>query len=360
MVAFDRGVETLRELDGQRVDVIHADLTSAADLTEAVVLPENAGLSFIGDTKKAPFDISADLASVLLNSTGNPHGRPNGDVVIPWMNASDLTGRNRGMYIVDFGVGTPMEEAALYEAPFAYVKEVVKPIRDKVRNPTERRLWWLHARPAPAMREAIAELSRFLATPRVAKHRLFAWLSPPVLPDCALVIVARSDDYFFGVLHSRPHELWALRQGTQLEDRPRYTPTTTFETYPFPWPPGSEPGGVEPGKEQDPRVRAIAEAARDLVAKRDAWLNPPGATEAELKKRTLTNLYNANPTWLQLCHRALDRAVLAAYGWPEELAEPSDEHDAEILRRLLELNRERAGKETRFRHQRDSICRGTV
>lgn len=101
-------------------------------------------------------------------------------------------------------------------------------------------------------------------------------------------------------------------------------------------------GGVAPSEESDPRVLAIAEAARDLVAKRDAWLNPPDASEAELKKRTLTNLYNANPTWLQLCHRALDRAVLSAYGWPEALAEPSAEHDAEILRRLLELNRERA------------------
>jgi hypothetical protein len=215
------------------------------------------------------------------------------------------------------------------------------------------------------MREATARLGRFIAVPRVSKYRLFVWLGKGAIPDSGSVVVAREDDYFFGVLQARPHELWALRQGTQLEDRPRYTPTTTFETYPFPWPPGHEPGGVEPGKEGDPRVRDIAEAARDLVAKRDAWLNPPGASEAELKKRTLTNLYNANPTWLQLAHRALDRAVLAAYGWaaqgtalgigadanstaavgtPQDLAEPSPEHDAEILRRLLELNLERAGK----------------
>jgi hypothetical protein len=200
------------------------------------------------------------------------------------------------------------------------------------------------------MREAIRGLANYIATPRVSKYRLFVWLPASVLPDCQVVVVAREDDYMFGVLQARPHELWALRQGTQLEDRPRYTPTTTFETYPFPWPPGSEPGGVKPGEEGDPRVRAIAEAARDLVAKRDAWLNPPGISEAELKRRTLTNLYNANPTWLQLAHRALDRAVLTAYGWPEELAEPSEApasgaHDAEILRRLLGLNLERAGRQ---------------
>ena len=79
------------------------------------------------------------------------------------------------------------------------------------------------------------------------------------------------------------------------------------------------------------------EAARELVEKRDAWLNPPGATEAELKKRTLTNLYNQRPTWLDLAHRRLDETVLDAYGWPHGLG------DEEILERLLELNMERAG-----------------
>ena len=83
-------------------------------------------------------------------------------------------------------------------------------------------------------------------------------------------------------------------------------------------------------------MEAIAQAARDLVQKRDAWLNPPGATEAELKKRTLTNLYNANPTWLQLAHQALDRAVLDAYGWPHNLTAE------QILERLLALNLQRA------------------
>src|SRR5690606_28943058 len=115
-----------------------------------------------------------------------------------------------------------------------------------------------------------------------------------------------------------------LRQGTALEDRPRYTPTTCFDTYPFPWPPGHEPTG-------DPRVEAIAQAARELVEKRDNWLNPPGAAEADLKKRTLTNLYNQRPTWLDLAHRKLDEAVFAAYGWPDTLS------DEEILERLLAL-----------------------
>jgi len=89
------------------------------------------------------------------------------------------------------------------------------------------------------MRGRIWPLSRFLVTTTVSKHRVFAWLSAPTLPDHQLVAFARSDDYFFGLLHSRVHEVWALAQGTQLREKEsgfRYTPTTCFETFPFPFP----------------------------------------------------------------------------------------------------------------------------
>lgn len=77
-----------------------------------------------------------------------------------------------------------------------------------------------------------------------------------VIPENLLVVIAREDDYFFGVLHSRVHELWARAQGTQLreaESGQRYTPTITFETFPFPWPPGQEPAPAD-----SPLVQAIA------------------------------------------------------------------------------------------------------
>lgn len=83
-------------------------------------------------------------------------------------------------------------------------------------------------------------------------------------------------------------------------------------------------------------IEKIAESARELVEKRDAWLSGSQAAEAELKERTLTNLYNAYPTWLADAHRKLDEAVFAAYGWPATLT------DAELLERLLRLNHERA------------------
>ena len=184
------------------------------------------------------------------------------------------------------------------------------------------------------MRYAVKNLSHYIATPRVAKHRLFVFVSSQTIPDGQVVIVAREDFYFLGVLQSALHEIWARASGTQLRDAEsgfRYSQTMTFETFPFPWPPGQEPG-------DDPRVMAIATAARELVEKRDAWLNPPGASEAELKKRTLTNLYNQRPTWLELAHKKLDTAVFTAYGWSDDLT------DEQILERLLALNLERAGK----------------
>ena len=263
----------------------------------------------------------------------------------------------------------------------------------------------------------------------VAKHRLFVWRSTATLPDQRVIAIARSDDTTFGILHSRFHELWSLRMGTSLEDRPRYTPTTTFETFPFPEgltprdsrPPSDGPpnhstkpasgqvAGYPPALHAQQSAlplagevsQAIAAAAKQLNALRESWLNPrewvdwvrtpeeeqagfplrpvakprplpnpDGATshstkpasgqvagylplagegakveptptyEAELKKRTLTNLYNARPAWLAHAHRELDATVATAYGWTDYTPEMPD---SEILRRLLALNLARTG-----------------
>ena len=331
IVGFDDGAETRRYLDGLPVERINADLTGAIDLTSAKPLRENAGIAFMGDTKGGAFDIDATTARKMLAAPLNPNGRPNSDVVRPWINALDITRRPRHMSIIDFGVDLPEAEAALYEMPFEYVKQHVKLERDKNKRESYRNKWWIHVEPRPALRQATANLERFIITPAVSKHRLFVWQEHPTLADHAFLVFARSDDYFFGVLHSRAHQIWSLRMGTSLGvgNDPRYTPDTTFATFSFPWPPGQELHG-------DSKVEEIAASARELVAKRDAWLNPPGMAAEELRDRTLTNLYNQNPTWLRNAHERLDRAVYAAYGWPEQI------EDAEILERLLELNKERA------------------
>ena len=186
--------------------------------------------------------------------------------------------------------------------------------------------WWRLGRSGEDLRESVKSLARFIVTPRVSKYRGFVWVTPGTLPDSAVVAIARDDDYTFGVLHSRFHEIWARAMGTQLreaESGSRYTPTTCFETFPFP-------------ESSEEHREAIAKAARELNDLRDGWLNPPNAPAAELKKRTLTNLYNQRPTWLHLAHEKLDAAVADAYGWTTGLP------DAEILERLLALNLRRA------------------
>jgi hypothetical protein len=322
-VGQDDGGDAERTLNGHAVTAINSDLTAGLDLTKARRLRENLGIAFQGPVKVGPFEISSEMARDFLRSA-NPDGRSNNDVVRPWMNGLDIGGRPRGMWIVDFD-GLDSGEAALYEAPFEHLRATVKPVRDQNRNQLRRTRWWQLGASAGDMRTALKGRHRLIATIRHAKHRLFIWLPPEVLPDSALIAFARDDDYTFGVLHSRVHEAWARATGTQLrevESGFRYTPTTCFETFPFPRP-------------TDEQREAIAAAARELVRLRDGWLNPPGLDPAELGKRTLTNLYNARPTWLQHAHAALDTAVLAAYGWPPDLTgEP-------LLAVLLALNLER-------------------
>ncbi|MDP2673514.1 MAG: class I SAM-dependent DNA methyltransferase [Dehalococcoidia bacterium] len=339
MVGFDDGSETRRLLNetpdddpagalarALPVEGIGANLTHASATIQARRLKENLGISFMGITKVGPFDIPGDVARRLLR-VPNPDGCSNADVIRPWVHGRDLNQKRRDWWIIDFPPGTTLDEAALYEAPFEYLARHVKPARLRGKRKSDAENWWIHHRPRPAMRAALSGLSRYVATSMVSKHRLFVWLPAGTLAENLVIAFARDDDYFFGVLHSRVHRVWALAEGTQLESRPRYTPTTCFETFPFP----------NATKEQS---EAIAQAAGELNRLREGWLNPAPVdglplAESELKKRTLTNLYNERPTWLVNAHVALDAAVLAAYGWPADIS------DAEILSRLLALNFER-------------------
>ncbi len=331
-VGFDNGIDQNRSLDGLPVTAINRDLTTGGDVTGASPLAENDGICFLGMMKAGPFDIDGVTARQMLDAPVNPNGRSNSDVVRRRLGGQDVVGRPRDGWIIDFGVDLTEEEASMFEAPFEYVKKYVKPLRDVNRRARTRERWWIFGEARPGLRRALVGLHRCIVTPEVARHRVFDWMDTSMVPDHKLHVFAREDDYFIGLLQSRVHEAWSLAQCAWMGvgNDPSYSSSRTFETYPFPWPPGTEPAG-------DPRVEAIAEAARDLVAKRDAWLNPEGASEAELAKRTQTRLYNERPTWLRLAHERLDRAVLDAYGWPHDLT------DEQILERLLALNLERAG-----------------
>ncbi len=327
LIGFDDGTENQRLLDGKTVFTIHSNLTAAADTTKAGRLKENEDIGFIADVKAGKFDLSESAALEMLHEP-NPNGQPNSDALLPWINSLDILRRPRNWWIVDFSTDASLESAARYELPFAHVKKLVLPARSLVKRKSYRDYWWIHAEPCSEMRERIAPLNRFLVTTTVSKHRIFAWEKPPTLPDHQLVAFGRDDDFFFGVLHSRFHEVWALAQGTQLREKEsgfRYTPTTCFETFPFPFADdlAEQPENLEaelnaakhyahivlreePPPYQTGRRRgnesltsppdssqslvtstptqhhaAIAAAAKELNELRERWLNPPEWTRTE-------------------------------------------------------------------------------
>jgi type II restriction/modification system DNA methylase subunit YeeA len=366
LIGFDGRVETGKMLDGRPVAVINANLTAETDSASSHRLASNTAISFVGASMHGPFSITEEVATEMLRAP-NPTGHPNSDAVRPWVNGLSITKREHPLWIVDFPPEFDAEHAALYEAPFEYVRRVVKPVRDTNRRAMRARNWWLLGDPQKSMRAAVRPLPRYLGTPRVSKHRIFVWFCPEVLPTDQVVVFANADDSFLGILQSRLHEVWALRQCTVLGgNTPRYGPSHCFETFPLPT--------MSPAQQS-----AICALASDLDSRRNNWLNPPEWTRqeilefpgtvggpwdryidpttivdrgefklgtvkyprliprdadsaAKLAKRTLTNLCNQRPTWLADAHRRLDEAVLAAYGWPADLT------DEQILERLLELN----------------------
>jgi hypothetical protein len=345
--------------------------------------------------------VDLDRARQLLQDAGNPNGRSNADVMRPVLNGAGVTRRDSGNWIVDFSDQPTEGSASGYASPFRYILEHVKPERERNKRELYRKRWWIYAETRPTMRQAQKQFSRCLATPYVTKHRLFIWLESEIVPADGLFIFARDDDYLFGVVHSAIHELWTRRTGSQLREAEsgfRYTPSTCFETFPLPWPPGKE-------DVKHSAYKRIEAAAKTLNEQRERWLNPPewieplaakidaadsfddvpaearplirqsaimaaAAKDGRLKNRTLTKLYNERPTWLKLAHAELDRAVLAAYaaidpagGWSEDWAEvwvetgagqalkadhplavKRGEIDQKVLANLLRLNHERAGK----------------
>jgi type II restriction/modification system DNA methylase subunit YeeA len=382
LVCFGQaGLDDVR-FAGKSVELIHSDLTTGSghentDITKAKILPSNAGTSFIGTQKSWPFDIPGDIARQWLTQP-NPNGKPNSQIVRPWANGMDITRRPSDTWVIDFGVSMSESDASLFELPFEQVKTHVKPMREKVNRQGHKKYWWRHGETRDGLRKATSALDRFIATSMVSKHRFFIWMPKIQIPENLCVVIARPDDTTFGIVHSRFHELWSLGLCTWLGkgNDPRYTPTTCFVTFPFPK--GLTPADTKPNSDvekqtvsfnepiaaiitnpaQRPHAQAIAEAAFKLNQLRENWLNPPewvdwvitpeeekagfpkrpvakSGHETELKKRTLTNLYNAKPAWLINAHQTLDKAVAKAYGWDDYTPEMTD---AEILQRLLKLN----------------------
>jgi hypothetical protein len=308
MIGFDSAAEQHRVLDGKPVSSIEINLSEHGALPHALALQSNSGTCFLGIMKGGAFDVDEPAAMQMLLSP-NPNGIPNSDVLRPRFTARDILQRTGGGWIVDFGCDTELDAATKFQKPFREIETRVKPERIHNRRQSHADYWWIHGEPRPGLRKAVAGLHRFIVTPEVSKHRVFVWMDAVNLPDHQTRVFALDNDYFFGVLHSRFHEIWSLKQGTRLETRPRYTPTTCFETFPFPFPDDLQPGAKLPHETKQPKPDRtyaenlaaknyfmgkeepspyggsrkttrefhadIAAAAQELNERREHWLNPP-------------------------------------------------------------------------------------
>jgi hypothetical protein len=254
-------------------------------------------------------------------------------VIRVYWSGDEALGRPRDRWVIDFGPAATEAEAQAYAAPYAHFERIVRDRRQGNREGRAARRWWVHQRARRGMREAIAGLERFLVTVEVAKHRFFRWAPAGVLPSGSLVVFARTDDFFRGVLESRFHKLRASETHNPLENRPRYRIGHSFESFPF-------PDGMAPNRPLDevmanPLAVAIAARARTLYTARYAALT------SGPKRLDMTELYDlrdhGEAAWLGAAHRQLDVAVAAAYGWSPDLT------DDEILAALDDLHQRRQG-----------------
>ena len=323
----------------ERSGIIHADLRIGADLTRALPLRANEGLCSPGvKLHGAGFIVTPEEAKAL--GLGRVPGLENH--IRPYLNGRDLTGHSRGVMVIDlFGLGEA-EVRRRFPAVYQWVLQRVKPERDQNNRASYRDSWWIFGEPRRELRSAMAGLDRYIATVDTAKHRPFLFLGRETLPDNMLVCIADADPLVLGVLSSRIHVAWTLSRGASLKDRPRYTKSLCFDPFPFP----------DCDAEQRRAIAAIAEEL-DALRKERLRLYPD---------LTLTALYNVLAKLragealsererdihdrglvgvLRRLHDDLDRAVLAAYGWPGDLG------DEELLSRLAALNRERAEEEWR-------------
>jgi len=370
-------------LDGNNVLKIESDLSEGSEggFSRQAILRLNSNINIANQgiipraninekernelgLDKATFLLDADQATALASEPVNPNGRHNADVIRPFIVGEDILMGSGHRYLIDF---TGLDEAAasLFEKPFELLS-LVRPHRAAMKQPEALATWWLPWNNRTSLRQEIVK-GRYIGTPRNAKQRMFAWIPRGFVPDCEVVAITRSDETSFGVLSSQFHETWTLSTCSfyGVGNTPRYSHKSTFETFPFPE--GLTPNIPAADYATDPRAIKIATAAARLNELRENWLNPADlvkrapevvagypdrilpkddAAAKELKKRTLTNLYNARPAWLDHAHKALDEAVAEAYGWGDDWRDGKLTED-EILSRLFKLNQERAKEEAK-------------
>lgn len=263
----------------------------------------------------ARFDVSSEIGEQLLAQTDAAYS----EVVLPYLDGRDITrttDQRPTRYTIDFEQ-MELEEALRYPAALEIVREQAKDARESSNSYSRNPRWWQFLWPRPEFRSRVAQLPRFIAGTATAKRIVFVWCDRAWRPSNSTNMFALSADYAMGLMSSAIHTEWARARSSTLEDRIRYTPSSAFETFPWPAPDGAA-------------ENSIGQLGQAILARRSEICVESGIG--------LTELYNQNDegAWADLghLHRQLDEAVLAAYGWGE--VDPED--PAAINERLFDLN----------------------
>ena len=291
-------------------------------------LRENAGLAFMGVTPgSSGFILDPAAAQTLL--TRDPASAP---VIVPFLIGRDVSRdpeQRPSRSIIDFAA-RPLADAQHHRGALAHVRRHVLP--DRRNNPREAAMprWWQFWRHAPALRHALTTTRHVLVIPSLAPHLLVTRQPSNLCFDHQLIVIALPDPYHLGVLQSRLHAIWARAHGSTLKTDLRYTPTSIFETFPFP---------TLPGGHHDPRRRPKTPEATRVATCATTF---DRLRRAHCRKHAigLTRLHNhlelpdPDLTPLRLAYTALNDAVTACYGLPPDLWRDDDA----ALSALLALN----------------------
>jgi hypothetical protein len=314
-------------LNGVTVDSISPSLRAEDDI-EPTRLVKNRGLAFQGMLPGANYVVDSQVAKRLRDDTAAQYS----DVIRPYLSGEDIAtdpAQRPSRFVADFGV-MALEDASQYPLALQVIQLQAKHDREESTSYHRNPRWWQFLWPRPVFRERVRGQRRYLAGTATGKRILFCWCEPDVVASNSTNVFAVSEDAHFGVMASRIHTSWARARSSTLEDRIRYTPTSAFET--FPWPSGD--------------LTEVGEIAKRLYARRSEI-----CLEREMG---LTKLYNEVDEGayrdLKELHEALDEAVAAAYGWPASAAHDPQESN----RLLLELNRAIAAGEVEYSPFADS------
>jgi hypothetical protein len=325
------------ELLPSKQGVIIPNLTVGVDLDAAMPLRANEGLCSPGvKLHGAGFMVSPEHAKRL--GLGSVPGLER--CIRPYRHGRDLTYRSRDVMVIDLDGLREEEVRERYPALYHHVLTHVYPKRKHNNERYRRENWWLFGRTNAMLRAALKGLSRYITTVETTKHRVFQFLDELILPDNMLTNFALDDAFYLGVLSSHIHVEWTLAAGGTLENRPRYNKTRCFDPFPFPVASAPQRQKIRDFAEQlDAHRKRILAAHQDLtltglynVLEKLRAGEALTQKEQDIHERGLVSV-------MKHLHDQIDAAVFDAYGWPRDLS------DAEILGRLVALNKERRAEE---------------